>query len=87
MDNQSKQVWDDALMRSVLAKLKSFKKEGTVSIGFDCLLAHSSIFPKGITGAPQGGNLKWQYAQRLAAVCRKLPVTFRKMVLDVPPVA
>ena len=75
--------WDERLLKNVASKLRELRKDGTTDIGFECLLQHTSLIPKQ-AGGPVGGNLQWQYRNRLADACWALHPDLRRMVMDIP---
>jgi hypothetical protein len=62
-------LFDQELRRNIAKTIQKLRKEGTVAMSLDNL---RQVTPTPLTtnGAPVGGNVPWQYAQRFEAVVK-----------------
>lgn len=60
-------LFDQELRQNIARAIQRQRKAGAVAMSIENLRQVTPT-PKTTNGAPQGGNLPWQYAQRFAAV-------------------
>lgn len=69
-------LFDAELRQNIAKTIKRHRKDGVVKMSLENLRAVTPT-PRTTNGAPQGGNLQWQYAQRFQAIVQADPAFTR----------
>ena len=76
MSKSTINLFDAELRRNIAKKIQHLRAGGTVAMSLDNLRQVTPT-PKTFDGAPVGGNIQWQYAQRFEAIVKSEPAFVR----------
>lgn len=78
---KAQKLFDDELMENIRKTIKNLKRGGVTAMGMENLRQVTPT-PKATDGAPEGGNLQWQYARRFERVLNAMPEAKKFVTLD-----